>query len=252
MRARSASLGVLLFGLLTMTAANAGWRDLLGQLPNPTRDRSGPASRPIRLGEPEMADALKQALRKGIRHAVKQLGRKGGFLDDAQVRIPMPKQLRWLQSALRAVGQGRLADEFVIRMNHAAEQAVPAAVAVFGNAVQSMTFADARRILTGPPDAATVYFRAHTEDQLTQRMLPIVRAATARAGVTAYYKRLLGALGPAAGYLGNDTVDLDSYITRRALDGLFLKIADEERQIREYPAARTTALLKKVFSAYAH
>lgn len=244
----SLRVGVLLCGLLVVVAAEAGWRDFLEQLPGVNREGSTSASQTGRLSESEMAGGLKEALQKGIQHAVSQLGRPGGFLDDARVRIPMPKQLQWVQRSLRAVGQERLADQFVTSMNRAAEQAVPQAAGVFRDAAKAMTLQDARAIVTGPQDAATEYFRSHTEAQLTERMLPIVRQATARVGVTADYKRLMAAAGPLSGYLGKDSVDLDSYVTHRALDGLFLKIAEEERQIRENPAARTTALLKKVFS----
>ncbi|MGA7802954.1 MAG: DUF4197 domain-containing protein [Gammaproteobacteria bacterium] len=239
---------LLLCGLLPVVAADAGWRDFLEQLPGGSREGSTAASRAGSLSESEMAGGLKEALQKGIQHAVSQLGRAGGFLDDASVRIPMPKQLQWVERSLRAVGQERRADEFVTSMNRAAEQAVPQAARVFSDAAKAMTLKDARAIVSGPQDAATAYFRSHTEGQLTDRMLPIVRQATARVAVTANYKRLMAAAGPMAGYLGTDAVDLDSYVTRRTLDGLFLKIAEEERQIRENPAARTTALLKKVFS----
>ncbi|MEJ2687506.1 MAG: DUF4197 domain-containing protein [Gammaproteobacteria bacterium] len=246
---RSLRIGVvLLCGALPLMAAQAGWRDFLDRLPGLSPEGSTAASGSASLSQSEMARGLKEALEKGIQHAVSRLGRSGGFLDDARVRIPMPKQLQWVERSLRAVGQERLADQFVTSMNRAAEQAVPAAAGVFRDAARAMTLKDARAIVTGPQDAATRYFRSHTEAQLTERMLPIVRRATARVGVTADYKRLMEAAGPLAGYLGRDTVDLDSYVTHRALDGLFLKIAEEEKQIRENPAARTTALLKKVFS----
>lgn len=137
-------------------------------------------------------------------------------------------------------------DEFTTTVNRAAEQAVLAAAPIVGDAVREMSIADARHILTGPDDAATAYFRDHTSEELTTAMLPIVRKATANAGVTRSYKRMLdkaGALGEALG--GN--VDLDEYVTDKTLDGLFLKLADEERNIRRNPAARSTELLKKVF-----
>jgi len=114
------------------------------------------------LTDQEMVAGLKQALVKGTGYAVETLGREGGFLDNARVRIPMPKSLAWVEKSLRALHQDELADEFVASMNHAAEQAVPEAAAVFRDAVETMTVQDARNILSGPDDAATQYFRTHT------------------------------------------------------------------------------------------
>src|SRR5262249_55501388 len=150
-----------------------------------------------------------------------------------------------------------LANEFVTTMNRAAEQAVPEAATVLGDSVKQMSIADATTILTGTNNAATQYFRRTSETNLYTRFLPIVKAATEKTGVTSAYKRIsdkvsggLGGLGGLAeNLLGVQSPDLDDYVTRKALDGLFLKISEQEKLIRENPVARTTELLQKVFGA---
>ncbi len=207
------------------------------------------------LSEDQMTSGLKAALDTGVRFAVTNLGRVGGFLDDPQVRIPLPDHLKTVEKTLRKLRQERLADEFVTTLNRAAEQAVPQAVTVLGDAVRQMTVADVRAILTGGNTAATDYFRRTSQTNLHTRLLPIVRSATEQAGVTGAYKRMTSAdqLGGWAGVgtalLGQRSFDLDDFVTRKALDGLFLKIAEQERLIRADPAARTTELLRQVFGA---
>ncbi len=189
------------------------------------------------LTDEEMVTGLKQALEKGTRFAVDNLGKQGGFLDNAKVRIPLPDSLSWVEKSLRTLQQDQLADEFVASMNHAAEQAVPEAAAIFGAAIQAMTVQDARTILSGPDDAATRYFRTHTEATLAERMRPIVSRATETAGVTASYKRMMSSAGGLTSLLSSDATDLDGYVTQKTLDGLFLMVAEEEKQIRENPVA---------------
>jgi len=201
------------------------------------------------LTQGEMSGGLKEALANGIQDAIAKLGRDGGFLNNLDVKIPMPENLQKIEKTLRTVGQGAVADEFVATINRAAEQAVPEAAQVFGDAIRAMTLEDAGGILTGPSDAATQYFRRTSEDQLRQRFLPIVKQATEKTGVTVAYKNLTAKAGPAAAFLGKDASDLDGYVTQKALDGLFKMIAAEEARIRKNPAARTTDLLQKVFGS---
>lgn len=200
------------------------------------------------LSENEMVGGLKDALGSGVRFAIAQLGKQNGFLDNARVRIPLPGVLNQAERTLRTLGQERYVDEFVATMNHAAEAAVGEAGPIFAASIRSMTVIDAKDILLGPDDAATQYFRRTTHDALTAKMLPITRSATTRAGVTAAYKSLTDKLGFARGLLPGDALDLDQYITGKALDGLFTMVAEQERAIRQNPVARTTDLLKKVFA----
>ncbi len=197
-----------------------------------------------------MVAALKEALDKGTRYAVDKLGKEGGFLDNAQVRIPMPDSLAWVEKSLRTLRQDQLADEFIATMNHAAERAVPEAAAIFSEAIRAMTLEDARGILAGPDDAATRYFRDKTGNELTGKLRPIVTDATSRAGVTAAYKDMVAKAGGLGGLLSPESTDLDGYVTEKTLDGLFLMLAEEEKRIRENPLARTSDLLEKVFGSF--
>jgi hypothetical protein len=207
------------------------------------------------LSQDEIAGGLKEALSKGVQRAVSTLGKEDGFLKDAAVKIPMPENLRKVERTLRMLRQDQLADEFVTTLNRAAEQAVPEAAAVLGDAVKKMTLTDAQAILTSTNNAATAYFRRTSETNLYERFLPIVQKTTADAGVTGAYKKMVekASFGgfSAGSLLGQDTANLDSYVTRKTLDGLFLKIGQEEQQIRANPVARTTDLLQKVFGAVA-
>lgn len=238
----------LLAALLVSNPLHAGLSDLLGTLKNSISGTdAGGSTAAGALSNDEMISGLKEALGQGTRYAVDQLGKDGGFLDNARVRIPMPKSLAWVEKSLRALRQDKLADEFVASMNHAAERAVPEAASIFGDAIQQMSLEDARGILSGPDDAATQYFRRTTSDALTARMRPIVEEATARAGVTSSYKNMMSKAGGLSSLLSSDATDLDGYVTEKTLDGLFLMVAEEEQRIRQNPLARSSELLKKVF-----
>ena len=215
------------------------------------------------LSQDQVVDGLKEALGNGVQKAVATLGKKDGFLADLGVKIPMPENLQKIEKGLRAIGQDKYADQFVLTMNRAAEQAIPEAAAVLGDAVKQMSIADAKAVLTGPDNAATDYFRRTGGAAIRERLLPIVKAATEKAGVTSAYKQMADKAGGLMGSLGNNSAlgkysglgglskmpDLDAYIADKALDGLFLKIAEQEKLIRANPVARTTDLLKKVFGA---
>ena len=235
---------------LVANPIHAGWLDWITQ-PASTGAASTATAQLGALTQDEMARGLKEALAKGVNQAVANLGKDGGFLKNLDVKIPMPPQLQTVEKTLRKLHQDQMADEFVATLNRAAEQAVPVAAGVFAGAITNMTVDDAKTILTGPNDAATQYFRKTSEAQLVEKFRPIVQEATAKTGVTASYKNLMQEAGPVASFLGADAGDLDGYVTRKALDGLFLMVAAEEKKIRENPVARTTDLLKKVFGATA-
>jgi len=224
------------------------WLDVLKPATT-TEKSSGKESGLQALSNTDMIDGLKQALDQGVQHAVTRLGQPGGYLEDARVRIPMPDQLAWTEKTLRSIGQAQLADEFIESMNSAAERAVPEVASVFSDAIQAMTLEDARGILEGPDDAATRYFREHSSDRLVQRMLPIISEATSEAGVTSYYKSMMNKAGTLTGLLNPQSIDLDNYVTQKAMDGLFLMIAEQEELIRKNPVERSTEILQKVFGA---
>ncbi len=200
------------------------------------------------LPESTIAPGLKAALSQGITRAIRDLGRQNGFLDNADVRIPLPSGLKRTESMLRFMGQGHKVDEFVEAMNHAAEKAVPVAADVFVDSVSQMSFNDARNILfSGQDDAATQFFRRTSEDRLRVMFRPIVEDFTAEVGVTQQYKSLIGRYGFVGRLFGQDATDIDGYVTDKALDGLFYVMADEERRIRRDPIGRTTSILQTVF-----
>ena len=223
---------------LTIAASSAG-----AQTTRPPR-----TSQQTTLSNNDIASGLKEAIIVGVRKAVDELGRDNGFLDNDDVRIPLPRSLAKMERTLRVVGQGRRLDEFVEAMNHAAEKAVPVATDIFIDSIRQMTFDDGRRILfSGEEDAATQFFRRTSEDRLRLKFRPIVEDFTEQVGVTQKYKEMAGRLGGLGRLVGHDATDIDGYVTEKAMDGLFLLIAREEAKIRRDPIGRTTSILRRVF-----
>lgn len=239
-----------LFILFFSINVHAAWRDLFEIFSNDEKESAEIVENVAgALSETDIIDGLKQALTKGTNTAVSLLGRENGFLANPKVKIPMPKMLKKVEKGLRKIGQDKIADNFVETMNRAAEKAVPEAATIFADSVKEMSIADARDILQGEDDAATRYFRSHSSERLKGKFLPIVKQATDQAGVTSSYKKLTDNLGILSGFIDTDKLDIDNYITDKAMDGLFLMVAAEEKKIRENPVERTTDLLKKVFGA---
>lgn len=200
------------------------------------------------LRDAEVAKGLREALELGVANAVTKLGHENGFMDNEAVRIPMPESLQKVESGMRKLGMGKQADELIATMNRAAEQAVPEARMLLINATRKLTIEDAKKILTGPDDAATQYFRAQSGDQLAQRFLPIVARETKKLKLADYYNRFANR-GVALGLVREEDANLDEYVTRKTLDGLFLVVADEERAIRADPMETGKRLIKKVFGS---
>jgi Protein of unknown function (DUF4197) len=149
---------------------------------------------------------------------------------------------------MRMMGRGKDADELVVAMNNAAEQAVPEAKELLVNAVKTMSLDDAKKILTGGDNSVTQFFRAKTEAPLAVKFLPIVKQATDRVGLARKYDEVAGQ-GAKVGLIKGDAVNIDQYVTHKALDGLYLMIGEEEHAIRQNPAAAGSAIVSKVFSA---
>ena len=229
---------------MTIAGCHAAWGDFFGIFKGKS---SQSASSTLTQGE--MINGLKEALTQGARSAVNNLGRIDGFFKNPKVSIPMPESLEKVEKALRKLKQDKTADEFILSMNRAAEQAVPEAASIFSDTIRSMSFDNAKSILQGPDDAATQYFRRSSKDRLTEKMLPIVKTSTSAVGITAKYKHMLDKMGPLSSLVDTKSLDIDQYITNKALDGLFKMVAEEEKLIRNDPAARTTTLLEKVFGA---
>lgn len=233
-------------------ASQAGWRDWLNlDTEESTRSESPSETSTVSnsLSNSDVIGGLKQALEKATQYAVTNLGSENGFLNNQKVRIPMPGALSKVESTLRTLGASRYADEFVETMNHAAEKAVAKAAPIFSKAVSNMSIDDGMKILKGGENAATEYFRKTTESDLNQQMLPITKQMTDNSGVTSSYKKMIDNLGFAKSMVGDDNIDLDQYVTQKAVDGLYLMVAEQEKKIRQDPVAQTTSLLKKVFGS---
>jgi hypothetical protein len=201
-----------------------------------------------RISNADAVSGLRQALIDGSTAAVAQLGVENGFLGNAKVKIPLPPALQRIESALRYTGMRRQADELVIAMNRAAEAAVPEAQTLLVQAVRKMSVNDAKGILSGGDTAATQYFRHTTEKQLASRFRPIVKRATDQVGLAEQYNSLAGQ-AVQLGLIKQDQATIDGYVTQKALDGLFLMIAEQEKSFRQNPLAATSDIVKRVFGA---
>ena len=191
---------------------------------------------------------VKEALAKGADYAVASLGKSGGFLGNSQVKIPLPGYLQKAESGLRMFGLGKQADQLVETMNHAAENAVAEAKPILSESIRKMSVQDAKGILTGGDDSVTQYFKRTSTEQLTAKFMPIVKAATSKLQLADQYNAFAGKAA-SAGLVDAKDADIDSYVTQKAMDGLFLMIAEEEKKLRSNPVAAGSALLKKVFGA---
>jgi hypothetical protein len=197
------------------------------------------------LSNQEASTGMKDALTQGAGKAVELLGRQDGFLGNAKVKIPLPDMIRRFESGLRLIGMKKQADELVVTMNRAAEAAVPEAKALLVDAVKNMSVQDAKSILTGGDTAATEYFKRVTSKQLTQRFLPIVTNWTNKVGLAQQYNSFIDR-GASLGLTHQDE-KIENYVTRKALDGLYLTIGEQERAIRQNPVGAATGAAKKVF-----
>lgn len=198
------------------------------------------------LSDDKIVLGLKEALNIGTGNAITGVGRLDGYFKDTIIKILMPKKLQTIEKGLRAVGYGPKVDEFILSMNRAAEKAAPQAKAIFIGAIKEMTFEDARKILTGGETAATTFFKLKTTDKLSAAFRPIIEKAMNEVGATKQYKDLIGRY-QAIPFAKNYTVDIDEYVTGKAIDGLFYYVGEEEKKIRKNPAARVTQILKDVF-----
>ena len=194
----------------------------------------------------ETAEGLKAALNQAVVTAVTTLGKPDGFMGNPEVRIPLPGKLEKAAKKLRKLGMRKQTDALELAMNRAAEAAVPEAKALFVDAIKQMSVADAVALLRGPEDAATQYFRGAMSGKLTERFQPIVTKATESVQLAKQYNDVAGRAS-ALGLVDQKDASLDAYVTRKALDGLFLVMAREEAAIRKNPLGQANALLRKVF-----
>jgi len=201
------------------------------------------------LTDGEASAGLKAALEKGALAAVSLLGRKDGFLANDKVRIPLPGFLEDAAKLLRTLGQGKRIDELVTAMNRAAEAAVPMAKDMLVNAVKSMSVTDAKKILTGGDTSVTEFFAGKTREPLSAQFLPVVTRATQKVDLASKYNRV-ASKAAGIGLLSKKDANIETYVTGKTLDGLYLVIGEEERKIRQDPVGAGSAILKKVFGVF--
>ncbi|MCB2166711.1 MAG: DUF4197 domain-containing protein [Deltaproteobacteria bacterium] len=231
---------VVLVGPWAVSDATGGWTDVLQK----TIDSVSGGGQ---LDNAEIVNGLKEALEIGTAQATQLAGQENGYLNNPKIKIPLPESMAKTETLVRAAGMGDQLDAFVLSMNRAAEQAAPEAQSIFWDAIKQMEFDDAKRILNGGDNEATLYFQDKTTDQLTAVFKPLVHQSMESVGVTQQYHTLqTGA--EAIPFLSDWLVDLDDYVTSQALEGLFVLVAEEEAKIRQDPAARVTDLLQKVFA----
>lgn len=247
-------IGLLLF---TPTEISAQWWKIIKPKDNTNTTQPQPTPTPQKstkkrstggLSDSTISLGLKEALSKGVRFAVDNLGVEDGFYKNLDVKIPMPKGLQSVARVASFAGYGDRVEAFELSMNRAAEKAVPVAIDVFVDAIKQMSFSDAKNILfSGEDDAATKFFQRTSEEKLRGKFRPIVEKFTGETGVTQSYKELVEKAGFMANFIGEDAKDLDGYVTQKALDGTFYMVAQEEKKIRKDPIGRTTQILRDVF-----
>lgn len=200
------------------------------------------------LSDSEITKGLKEALDEGVKKGVDQLSKPGGYLDDANVKIPLPPEAQVVEDRLRQMGQGALVDDAIVSLNRAAEDAANEAKPLFVKAIKEMTVQDAAGILKGADNAATMYLDEATRAELEAKFKPIISASLQKVGATTYWNAVFSQYNKIPLVKDVDP-DLNSYATQKAIDGLFFQIAQEEKAIRENPSARVTETLKKVFGS---
>jgi hypothetical protein len=200
------------------------------------------------ISSKEAVTALRTTLTKGAEAAVGSLGKPDGFLGNPAARIQLPEFLAQSKGMLKMVGMGGQIDQIEVSMNRAAEAAVPQAKTILQKTIQNMTVEDAKQVLSGGDTAVTDFFRSKTQSDLYKQLLPIVKGKTAQVGLAQQYNTL-AEKGSRFGLVKAEDANLEGYVTNKALDALFLMVAEEEKAIRANPVAAGSAVLKKVFGS---
>ena len=200
------------------------------------------------LSERDVANGLKEALVQGISEGSEKASKEDGFFGNSKIRIPLPEDIRRVESTMRQLGLGSEVDRVILTINRGAENAAREARPIFVNAIRQMSVQDAWSILKGEQDSATQYLKQSTSEELTALFMPRVAESLEQVGATKYYADLVRAYN-AIPTTRNIDPDLNAYVTEMALGGLFTLVAEEEKNIRENPLKRTSALMRRVFAA---
>ena len=239
-RKKVAAVLVAVFVVLSASYAHAWSLDWL-------KDKLNTAGA-TKLSDTQIGAGLKEALKVGIENTIKQTGAQNGYLDNSAIKIMLPESVKNTERFLRQVGLGPKIDEFEVSMNRAAEAAAPIASNILATAVTNMSFDDAQKILKGGNTAATDYFKQQTYTQLLDAFQPAVRKTMDNYAVTKKFQEITGKAQNIP-FISNfaSGLDLNKYVSSKALDGLFAVLAQQEQKIRTDPAARVTDVLKQVF-----
>ena len=198
------------------------------------------------LSEKDAADGIKEALVNGTGEAIKFVSNPDGYFKNPEIKIPFPEDAKLVESKLRAVGLGSKVDEAILSINRAAEDAGKEAKPIFISAVKNMSIKDAVNIVKGENNAATMYLKQTSSEELNTKFQPVIKASLDKVNATKYWEDLIKAYNRIP-MVQKMNPNLTQYVTGKAIDGLFLMVAKEELKIRKDPKAQTTALLKKVF-----
>jgi hypothetical protein len=228
------------FILLTGLAGNAVGQINLNKLKKALEGES--------ISNEEVAQGLKEALTNGVSKGSDLVSQVDGYFKNPEIKIPFPPEVKQVETSLRQLGLGNEVDRFVLTLNRGAEDAAKEAKPIFVEAVKQMTIQDAWAILKGEKDAATQYLKSSTSTLLKEKFKPIIQASLNKVNATKYYGDLVGTYNKIP-FAQKVNPDLDEYATDKAIEGLFVMIAKEEKNIRENPLARTSELLKKVFGS---
>lgn len=247
-QAKLSSILFTLFLLVTAVPANADWKQFLNDFSKAGSSALG-SQQGAELSPDTIVNGLKEALEVGTKKAVEKVSQEGGYLNNPQIRIPLPPRVQQAAGLMRQLGLNKMADDFEQSINLAAEKAAPQATSIMIDAIKKMTIDDARNILNGENDAATRFFEDKTRNKLAGLFEPIIDSSLNEVGATRYYNQLDDKVSSLP-VVGQDlNMDLPDYVTAQALDGLFVMIAEEEQKIRNNPAARTSEILQQVFGS---
>jgi hypothetical protein len=230
---------LIAWGALQAAPAGAGFSDFFKGVKDAVQGDQ-------ELSQSQIIDGLKEALVVGTGNAVETVSQVGGYFENPAIKVPLPDAMQSIAPLVRAAGYDAQVDAFVMSMNRAAERAAPEAKNIFWDAIKAMTVSDAQKILKGRDNEATLFFKEKTSGQLNELFKPIVHDAMSEVGVTRKYQELEEKVKTVP-FVSSYTFDLNEYVNNKALEGLFFMLGEEEKKIRQDPAARVTDLLKEVF-----
>ena len=221
---------------------NAQSSSLLSSVKKAVGGKSGSS-----LSTDDVVSGLKEALTLGAQKSTDKLSAVDGFFKDAAVKILLPEQAQKVEKTLRGLGMGKMVDDAILSVNRAAEDAAKSATPIFVNAVKKMSIQDGMGILRGPDTAATSYLKKTTTPDLTVAFKPVIDSSLKKTDATKYWKDLFETYNKLPTTFKKVDTDLSSYVTQKAMNGIFYYVAEEEKKIRKDPAAQVTDILKKVF-----